>query len=63
MTGTLVNDLSVEALADGFRATLARDWDSAVIRAHAERFSLDTFRHGVAQAADELMAAPPDQPW
>ncbi len=63
VTGTLVNDLSVEALADGFRATASHDWNSTVIRAHAERFSLGSFRHGIVQAADELMAAPHDQPW
>jgi glycosyltransferase involved in cell wall biosynthesis len=63
VTGTLVDDSSVEALAEGFRATVSQDWDSAVIRAHAERFSLDAFRHGIVQAADELMAAPPDQSW
>jgi glycosyltransferase involved in cell wall biosynthesis len=63
VTGILVNDLSVEALEDGFRATLSHEWDSAAIRAHAERFSLDSFRHGIARAADELMAAPPDQSW
>ena len=45
------------------RATLNHEWDSVAIRAHAERFSLDTFRHGIAKAADELMAAPPDQSW
>ena len=49
VTGVLVNDLSVEALEDGFRATLNHDWDSAAIRAHAERFSLDSFRHGIAR--------------
>jgi glycosyltransferase involved in cell wall biosynthesis len=63
VTGILVDDLSTEALEDGFRATLRHEWDSAVIRTHAERFSLASFRRGIAQAADELMAAPPDQSW
>ena len=63
VTGVLVDDLSVEGLADGFRATLNRNWDSSVIRAHAERFSRQAFMHGIAQAADALMAAPPDQSW
>jgi len=63
VTGVLVDDLSVEALADGFRATLHHKWDSSVIRAHAERFSRQTFMDGIAQAADELMAAPPNQSW
>jgi glycosyltransferase involved in cell wall biosynthesis len=63
VTGVLVPDLSVEALANGLRETTARPWDSDAIRRHAERFSRDTFTRGVARAADELMAAPPDARW
>ena len=63
VTGVLVPDPTVDALAAGLREAASRHWDSTVIRAHAEQFSRDRFKHGVAQAADELMAAPPDRSW
>jgi glycosyltransferase involved in cell wall biosynthesis len=63
VTGVLVPDDSVEALAEGFRAALARDWDRAAIRAHAERFSRSRFIHELSTAADELLGAPADHPW
>ncbi len=63
VTGILVPDTSVDRLAAGYRAVLDRPWDSHVIRAHAERFSRRAFTEGVTRAADELMAAPPDQSW
>jgi glycosyltransferase involved in cell wall biosynthesis len=62
-TGILVNDPTVEALADGLRTATSRAWDTTAIRAHAERFSRTAFQSGIARAADELMAAPPDQTW
>jgi glycosyltransferase involved in cell wall biosynthesis len=63
VTGVLVPDASVEALADSLREAATRPWDSAAIRRHAERFSRATFTRGIARAADELMAAPAAQPW
>ncbi len=63
LTGVLVDDLTVESLADGLRAATSRAWDSVAIRAHAERFSREAFKRGIARAADELMAAPSDRTW
>jgi glycosyltransferase involved in cell wall biosynthesis len=63
VTGILVDDDSEAALAEGLARAARHPWDSAAIRAHAERFSRDAFKRGVAAAADELMAAPPDRRW
>jgi glycosyltransferase involved in cell wall biosynthesis len=63
VTGILVPELSVEALSRGLRDAAEREWDSASIRRHAERFSREAFMRGIATAADELMAAPADRPW
>ena len=63
VTGLLVPDLSVEALAASLRDAAARSWDTHVIRQHAERFSRATFTRGIERAVDELMAAPPDARW
>ena len=62
-TGLLVPDLSVEALAASLAEAAARSWDSRLIRRHAEQFSREPFTRGIARAADELMAAPPDARW
>jgi glycosyltransferase involved in cell wall biosynthesis len=48
-TGTLVEELSAAAFADGIRRTLDTSFDRATIRAHAERFSRQRF-------ADEMTA-------
>lgn len=63
VTGVLVPDLSVEALASGLREAASRRWDSAAIRRHADGFSRDTFTRGITRAAEELMAAPAKQSW
>jgi glycosyltransferase involved in cell wall biosynthesis len=42
-TGLLVNDPSAAAFAAAIRTARETDWDPAVIRAHAERFSLPRF--------------------
>jgi glycosyltransferase involved in cell wall biosynthesis len=63
MTGVLVSDLSVEALSRGLREAADREWDGAVIRRQAERFSRDAFEAGIVRAVDELMAAPPHHLW
>ncbi len=63
VTGVLVDELTVESLAEGLRSAARRAWDGAAIRAHAERFSREAFKSGIARAVDELMAAPPGQTW
>ena len=63
VTGLLVPDLSVEAMAESLKDAAARPWDSSAIRRHAERFSRETFKRGIRLAADELMAAPADARW
>jgi glycosyltransferase involved in cell wall biosynthesis len=63
VTGILVNELSVDTLADGYRALLRQTWDSQAIRTHAERFSRQAFITGISEAADALMAAPPGRSW
>lgn len=63
LTGVLVDDLTVEALADGLQSAASRSWDSMAIRAHAERFSREAFKRGIARAADDLMSAPFDRTW
>ena len=63
VTGVLVPDLSVDALSASMREAATRTWDSTAIRRHAEQFSREAFMHGIARAADELMAAPPDRSW
>jgi glycosyltransferase involved in cell wall biosynthesis len=49
VTGRLVNDLDARAFADALTDTLGRRFESAAIRAHAERFSRARF-------ADEMSA-------
>lgn len=63
VTGILVPDLAVDSLAAGLRAAASASWDSAAIRQHAEGFSRANFKSGIAAAAEELMAAPPDRAW
>jgi glycosyltransferase involved in cell wall biosynthesis len=43
ITGTLVDELSPNAFADGIAATIDRRYDRGAIRAHAERFSRQRF--------------------
>jgi glycosyltransferase involved in cell wall biosynthesis len=62
-TGVLVQEASIEALAEGLRRAQARPWDPVVIRRHAERFSRAAFMDGVSRAADELMASPVGRSW
>ena len=67
VTGMLFDQPTVTALAGAMLAAKNQAWDSAAIRAHAERFSREAFTRGVSRAADELMAVSPDelaaQPW
>jgi glycosyltransferase involved in cell wall biosynthesis len=63
VTGLLVSELTVDALSSSLREASARPWDSGAIRQHAERFSRASFKRGIEQAVDEMMAAPPDARW
>jgi glycosyltransferase involved in cell wall biosynthesis len=67
VTGVLFDEPSVSALAGALLAARNHSWNSAAIRRHAERFSRKAFTGGLIKAADELMAASPDelaaQPW
>jgi glycosyltransferase involved in cell wall biosynthesis len=48
VTGTLVDELSPEAFADGIARTLDASFDSGDIRAHAQRFSRQRFSDEMA---------------
>jgi glycosyltransferase involved in cell wall biosynthesis len=53
-TGTLVNDGSAEALADGIARTIDRPFDASAIRAHAERFGRRRFGNQMAALIAEM---------
>jgi len=57
-TGVLVDNMSDVSLAEGLRRAAARSWDSARIRANAERFSRDRFAREIMTIIDETMASP-----
>jgi glycosyltransferase involved in cell wall biosynthesis len=54
MTGTLVDDLSIEAFADGIARTLDGTFDAHAIRTHAERFSRQRFGDQIATLIDQM---------
>ena len=53
-TGTLVDDPSPEAFADGISRTIDRAFDAQEIRAHAERFSRQRFGDQIAAIIAQL---------
>jgi len=53
-TGTLVNDGSAEAFADGIVRTIDRPFDVSAIRAHAERFGRHRFGNQMAALIAEM---------
>ncbi len=55
VTGVLVADASVSAVLDGLMRVQALRPDVATLRAHAERFSTDTFLRGMAAAVDKAL--------
>ena len=55
-TGTYFYDQSPESLADAVRRFDAQSWDSNVIRANAERFSVDAFRAQLTELITDLHA-------
>ncbi len=61
VTGVLFDEPTVDSLAAALSTAAGRSWDSGAIRAHAERFSREAFTRGLSRAAEDLMAAPPDQ--
>lgn len=62
-TGVLVPHATVESLADGLTRAAAVPWDTARIRAHAERFSRERFVAEIRQTVDDTLAAPAGQRW
>ncbi len=67
VTGLVFDEPTVPSLSGALSSAMSRTWDTAAIRAHAERFSRGRFTRAVSAAADELMAASPEQiaaqPW
>jgi glycosyltransferase involved in cell wall biosynthesis len=62
-TGVLVPEPTVEALASGLRRAADTAWDSARIRAGAERFSRERFVTEMERVVHETMSAPVGQQW
>lgn len=60
-TGVLVESMTETALAEGLKQAAARSWDSARIRAHAERFGRERFAREIMAIIDETMALPAGQ--
>ena len=59
VTGILVSEPTVAALAEGLRDVARLPFVAEAARRRALRFSCDRFDAGIRQAVDELMAAPP----
>jgi glycosyltransferase involved in cell wall biosynthesis len=58
VTGVLVADPSVEALAEGLAAVRRLSFDPAALAAHADRFSRERFKRDIAaEIADTLTAS------
>jgi glycosyltransferase involved in cell wall biosynthesis len=62
-TGVLVPESTVDALADGLRRAASTPWNSARIRAHAEKFSRRRFVTEVERVVNDTMAAPAGTRW
>jgi glycosyltransferase involved in cell wall biosynthesis len=62
-TGVLFEEPAVDSLAAALTRTAATQWDSAVIRRHAERFSRARFVREVQQVVDETLSAPVGERW
>jgi glycosyltransferase involved in cell wall biosynthesis len=54
-TGTLVDDATPAAFAEAITETLAHTFDSALIRAHAERFGRERFGDEITALVDETV--------
>jgi glycosyltransferase involved in cell wall biosynthesis len=62
-TGVLVEELTVDALTEGYRAVSGMTWNAAAIRAHAEPFSRDRFARELRTTVEETMTAAGDARW
>jgi len=62
-TGVLFPETTVESLAEGLKRAAALPWDTARIRAHAERFSRERFVAEMRQVVDDTLAAPAGHRW
>ena len=62
-TGALVDECSAEAFADAITRTLARRFDVAAIRAHAEQFSRARFADQMTALIDDTWRAPEPSAW
>lgn len=64
VTGILVDESTPAAFAKAIRRVRHERFDSAAIRAHAERFSRDAFVAGIARLVQEVVDAPdPEARW
>jgi glycosyltransferase involved in cell wall biosynthesis len=52
-TGVFFNDLSPAAMTAAVERALSTGWQVEVIRAHADTFSYDRFRHRIRAVAEE----------
>ena len=57
-TGTLIDEMTVEALADGINRVREQRFDTDAIRRQAERFSRARFQEGLQREVAALMAQP-----
>jgi glycosyltransferase involved in cell wall biosynthesis len=63
ITGELAGCDDPEAIATAMRRCRDRDYDSALIRAHAERFGRERFRAELTAAIDDVLERPAGQQW
>jgi glycosyltransferase involved in cell wall biosynthesis len=56
-TGVLFHDQTVECLMDAVRRCEATHWDAEALRAHAQKFDRNVFRHQLGQFVTESIAA------
>ena len=59
VTGALVSEAAPEAFAEAIRQVIDRPADRAEIRANAERFAVDRFKHHFQHAIGETLAGVP----
>ncbi len=62
VTGMLVSDPSPEALAEGLRAAVSRQFDSAAIRQHALAFGRERFARELRERIEEFLGRPAVEP-
>ena len=62
-TGVLFDDTTVDSLAAALTRAARTTWDSAKIRAHAERFSRTRFVSDIQHIVDDTLNAPAGSRW